>query len=166
MPKVRFSFKVVDACIDARLGNSKLVFAEFPASRFQFRYQLRQQQTSFYNWVTLAPFRHFSSLIYCFGFRILSLLPYRIMADKKRNTWSAKTKRIFTSILPVSKRRKGQCINCGECCKLPNACPFLKYKPDGKSYCSIYTIRPLNCRKYPRTESEFITADTCGHYFE
>ncbi|MFH1881757.1 MAG: hypothetical protein ABIL62_03475 [Planctomycetota bacterium] len=34
MPKVRFSFKVVDARIDARLGDSKLVFAEFPASSF------------------------------------------------------------------------------------------------------------------------------------
>ncbi len=88
------------------------------------------------------------------------------MADKKRNTWAAKIKRIFTSVLPVSKRRKGECINCAACCRLPNVCPFLKYKSDGESYCSIYTIRPLNCRKYPRTESEFITADTCGHRFE
>ncbi len=88
------------------------------------------------------------------------------MADKKRNTWPARIKRTFTAVLPVSKRRKGQCTNCGACCRLPNICPFLKYKPDGKCYCSIYTIRPLNCRKYPRTESEFITADTCGHRFE
>jgi hypothetical protein len=48
-PKVWFSFNVVDARIDARRGslggaksrqarpgNSKLVFAEFPASSFQF----------------------------------------------------------------------------------------------------------------------------------
>ena len=88
------------------------------------------------------------------------------MAETKRNTWLAKIKRTFTAILPVSERRKGQCIHCGACCKLPNVCPFLKYKPDGKVYCSIYPIRPLNCRKYPRTESEFITVDTCGYRFD
>ena len=37
---------------------------------------------------------------------------------------------------------------------------------DGQSYCSIYLIRPLNCRKYPRTESECVTEDTCGFRFE
>jgi len=87
------------------------------------------------------------------------------MADKQRNTWSARIKRTCTSVLPVSKGREGECINCGACCRLPNVCPFLKYGEDGKSFCSIYRIRPLNCRKYPRTESEFITADTCGHTF-
>ena len=88
------------------------------------------------------------------------------MAGKKENNWSAKAKRTLTSVLPVSPKRKGQCISCGECCKLPNACTFLKYKDDGSSYCKIYSIRPLNCRKYPRTESEFITEDTCGHTFD
>ena len=88
------------------------------------------------------------------------------MAVEIGNTWSAKTKRTLTSVLPVSKSRKGECINCGACCKLPNTCNFLKNQPDGKSYCSIYVIRPLNCRKYPRAESEFITADTCGYGFE
>ena len=87
------------------------------------------------------------------------------MVDKKRNTWSAKIKRTFTSVLPVAKNRTGKCIDCGECCKLPNLCPFLKFKSNGKSYCSIYPIRPLNCRKYPRTESEHITIDTCGFKF-
>jgi hypothetical protein len=91
---------------------------------------------------------------------------FRLMVDESRNTWSAKIKRTLTSVLPVSKSRKGECLNCGVCCKLPNVCPFLKYTPDGKSYCSIYIIRPLNCRKYPRTESEFITADVCGYRFE
>jgi len=105
--------------------------------------------------------------IFVTAFTLLALFwKPQLMADKKRNTWPAKIKRTFTSVLPVSKRRKGECINCGACCKLPNVCPFLKYGPDGKSRCSIYIIRPLNCRKYPRTESEFITADTCGHRFE
>lgn len=88
------------------------------------------------------------------------------LGGKRKNTWFAKIKRTFTSILPVSKSRKGQCINCGACCRLPNVCPFLKCKTNGKFYCSIYLIRPLNCRKYPRTESEFLTADTCGYRFE
>jgi Fe-S-cluster containining protein len=94
------------------------------------------------------------------------LCEYGIMADEMRNTWLARTERTLTSVLPVSEKRTGECISCGACCKLPNVCPFLRYKPDGQSYCDIYAIRPLNCRKYPRTESEFITADTCGFRFE
>jgi len=86
--------------------------------------------------------------------------------ENEKNTWSAKAKRTVTSVLPVSKNRKGQCVNCGACCKLPNECPFLRYADDGKEYCSIYPIRPLNCRKYPRTESEFITQETCGFNFD
>jgi hypothetical protein len=88
------------------------------------------------------------------------------MADQQRNTWSAKLKRTLTCLLPVSTDRKGHCVHCGACCKLPNVCPFIKTGPDGKIYCSIYPIRPLNCRKYPRTKSELITAETCGHSFE
>ena len=82
------------------------------------------------------------------------------------NTVIAKTKRTLTSVLPVSRKRKGACVNCGECCKLPHVCPFLKHKPGGHSCCDIYPIRPLNCRKYPRAKSELSTADTCGFRFE
>ncbi len=78
----------------------------------------------------------------------------------------AKARRTITSVLPISERRMGECVNCGGCCKLPNVCPFLEYNPDGSSCCMIYSIRPLNCRKYPRAESEFLTADTCGFRFE
>ncbi|MBL7154145.1 MAG: YkgJ family cysteine cluster protein [Phycisphaerae bacterium] len=88
------------------------------------------------------------------------------MAKRTKNTWRARMARTVTALLPVSKNRKGQCIGCGACCKLPNVCPFLKHHPDGKSYCAIYSIRPLNCRKYPRTKSEFITEETCGFRFE
>ena len=94
------------------------------------------------------------------------LCGYRIMADERKNTWLARAGRTFTAVLPVSKNRRGECIACGSCCKLPNTCPFLKYGADGKSYCTIYAVRPLNCRKYPRTHSELITADTCGFKFE
>jgi len=88
------------------------------------------------------------------------------MDNDKRNTWPAKVKRTLTCVLPISENRKGDCVNCGACCKLPNVCPFLRYNSDGKAYCAIYIIRPLNCRKYPRTENEFITKETCGYRFE
>ena len=88
------------------------------------------------------------------------------MTTRKGNTWPAKIKRTITSILPIAKNRTGQCLNCGACCKLPNLCPFLKFQAKGKSYCSIHPIRPLNCRKYPRTESEWLTQDTCGFKFD
>jgi len=88
------------------------------------------------------------------------------MANENRNTWLAKAKRTATCLLPVSEKRRGRCVNCGACCKLPNVCAFLKNSPDGKGYCSIYPIRPLNCRKYPRTKGEFITQDTCGYSFD
>ena len=88
------------------------------------------------------------------------------MDDKDRNTWAAKAKRTITAILPVAENRRGQCVNCGACCKLPNVCPFIKAGEDGKEFCSIYAIRPYNCRKYPRTESESVTQGTCGFTFE
>ncbi|MFH0869245.1 MAG: hypothetical protein V1839_03395 [archaeon] len=81
------------------------------------------------------------------------------------NTWSAKLKRTATSILPVSKSRRGTCRHCGACCKLPNVCPFLRFDKNKKSCCLIYPVRPLNCRKYPRTKEESIVKG-CGYRFE
>lgn len=69
-------------------------------------------------------------------------------------------------MLPVAKSRTGQCIGCGACCKLPNPCYFLKRGEDGRSFCGIYRLRPLNCRKYPRTASECLTSATCGFRFD
>ncbi|MBT4257628.1 hypothetical protein HOD88_00390 [archaeon] len=83
-----------------------------------------------------------------------------------KNNYLAKLKRTLTSVLPISKQRTGDCINCGACCKLPKRCFFLKTKSNGKSYCSIYLIRPLNCRKYPRIKSEQLTQKTCGFKFK
>jgi len=34
--------------------------------------------------------------------------------------------------LPVSENRRGQCVNCGACCKLPNVCPFIKAGEDDR----------------------------------
>ncbi len=87
------------------------------------------------------------------------------MPSQNKNTWAARIKRTFTSVLPVAKNRTGKCNGCGDCCKLPNVCPFLKFKPNQTSYCAIYPIKPLNCRKYPRTEAEFITKENCDFRF-
>lgn len=82
------------------------------------------------------------------------------------NTWGAKLKRTITAFLPVAKNRTGKCGNCGRCCYLPIRCPFLKDRKNEKSYCSIYKIRPLNCRKYPRTEKECLTKGSCSYFFK
>ncbi len=77
-----------------------------------------------------------------------------------------KIERMFTSILPVDKQRTGECNNCGACCHLPFRCYFLKSGEDGKEYCSIYAIRPPNCRKFPRTLEQYNhVKDTCGFSF-
>jgi len=86
--------------------------------------------------------------------------------SSSKNTWAAKLKRTFTAFLPVDKKRSGKCNRCGACCKLPNRCPFLAYDDQGLAVCKIYPIRPLNCRKYPRTKSELVTAETCGYSFD
>lgn len=82
------------------------------------------------------------------------------------NNWAAKIWRMLSAFFPVSSKREGKCIACGECCKLPNICPFLRHDREGKSRCAIYLIRPLACRKYPRTEKEFLTQKTCGFRFK
>jgi hypothetical protein len=76
-----------------------------------------------------------------------------------------KLKRLATSLLPVADNRRGECNRCGECCKLPYPCPFLRYDEDGLSSCAVYSFRPPSCRKYPRVASENITQETCGYYF-
>ena len=83
-----------------------------------------------------------------------------------KNNMTAKVKRSVTSLLPIAENRKGRCIHCGACCKLPNVCQFLETNEKSASYCKVYRLRPPTCRKYPRTKSEFLTADTCGYSFE
>ncbi|MFC1738714.1 hypothetical protein ACFL1G_06665 [Planctomycetota bacterium] len=84
----------------------------------------------------------------------------------QKNTWSAKLKRTLTSVLPLDNKRRGKCIRCGACCKLPNVCWFLGVDGKGQYYCKTHRFRPLNCRKYPRTKAEQLTADTCGFTFD
>lgn len=82
-----------------------------------------------------------------------------------KNNWISRIFRTFTAILPVSRKRSGECVRCGECCKLPNICPALRYDEEGYPRCAIYKIRPLNCRKYPRNSWEHITQENCGYSF-
>ncbi len=82
-----------------------------------------------------------------------------------QNTWKAKFLRFFTAFLPIAANRIGQCKRCGECCKLPNICPFLAYDKDDLAVCKVYSLRSLSCRKYPRTDLEHLTKATCGFSF-
>jgi len=84
----------------------------------------------------------------------------------QENTLVDKIERTIKSVFPVDKNREGECLDCGECCKLPKECLFLDYDDNGKSSCQIYIVRPLNCRKYPRSEKEHVTQDTCGYHFK
>ncbi|MFC2149382.1 hypothetical protein ACFLQ8_01650 [Candidatus Auribacterota bacterium] len=86
---------------------------------------------------------------------------------KKKNTWGRKLNRTITSMLPICEDREGDCHRCGACCALPNKCPFLKFEDEQNqknSVCTVYHIRPLNCRKYPRVKRDLIT-DPCGYNF-
>ena len=88
------------------------------------------------------------------------------MRTVEKNTLAAKLVRQFTCFGAISDKRTGGCRRCGNCCKLPYTCPWLKYNDAGESYCGIYKVRPLSCRKYPRTRHELITKETCGFSFE
>lgn len=77
-----------------------------------------------------------------------------------------KLRRFATSLLPVADNRRGSCNRCGECCKLPFPCPFLRFDAEGSSMCAVYHLRPPSCRKYPRTAAEHVTQEVCGFWFE
>ena len=74
--------------------------------------------------------------------------------------------RQITAILPIHESRRGECLSCGACCKLPYRCPMLRDRDDGSTYCAIYPVRPPSCRKYPRSAGEHVTGATCGFYFD
>ena len=79
----------------------------------------------------------------------------------------SKLKRTLTAILPVDEGREGSCNACGECCKLPTRCTFLKTDAEGKYSCSVYRFRPLNCRKFPRSRAQLAPVmEHCGYSFK
>lgn len=76
-----------------------------------------------------------------------------------------KAHRFFTAFLPVDEKRRGRCSRCGMCCIKTN-CRILEFDDDGNPHCPIRKFRPLQCRKYPRTEDELFTRQTCGYKFD
>lgn len=65
------------------------------------------------------------------------------------------------------KRRRGECLQCGRCCKLVYRCPMLV--GDAKTMrCLIYnTIRPEQCRVFPLNPSDLADVNfRCGYYFD
>ena len=72
---------------------------------------------------------------------------------------SLKFQRTLTALLPIDEERSGSCLKCGKCCRFAFDCPFY----DGEE-CAIYSMRPPQCRKYPRTEAESIVP-SCGYKF-
>ncbi len=81
------------------------------------------------------------------------------MSPEGVKTVGLKLQRTFTAFFPVDENRKGSCRRCGQCCQFVFRCPFY----DGKG-CIIYSFRPPQCRKYPRTQKESLVAD-CGFTF-
>jgi hypothetical protein len=82
---------------------------------------------------------------------------------KDKNNYFSKIKRTLTAFLPISRDRIGDCGQCGRCCRLPEPCIFYDAKKKEKM-CGIYFMRPLNCRKYPRTANEQIVFP-CSYHF-
>lgn len=81
---------------------------------------------------------------------------------------NGKLRRFATSlILPVDPNRVGECRRCGACCRFVFTCPFLKQSADDPEayFCAAYRIRPLQCRKYPRSKDEQIHLP-CGYRFK
>jgi len=78
-----------------------------------------------------------------------------------------KFQRTLTSLMPVEEGRSGACNGCGDCCKLPTRCLFLKTDSKGKDSCGIYSIRPPNCRKFPRSPAQLDTVkENCSFSFD
>ena len=87
--------------------------------------------------------------------------------------------------------RKGYCRSCGKCCQgkmlldqfpgplklialgvvgenIEDECPFLGWRPDGKSFCKQYLRRPSICRLYPDLShfADGLLFKECTYFFE
>jgi Fe-S-cluster containining protein len=84
---------------------------------------------------------------------------------------NSKVGRFINSFKGVPENRKGECtpdkcetldgVKGAACCKLDYTCPFL-----AKKSCSVYSIRPVNCRVFPISEEDIKLVKNCGYYFE
>lgn len=74
-------------------------------------------------------------------------------------------------ILKNKKRRVGNCIRCGTCCKLLFKCPFLD-ETATPIKCKIHQNRPMNCRVFPIDEKDIQDRNLinpnvpCGYSFK
>jgi Fe-S-cluster containining protein len=81
---------------------------------------------------------------------------YRLLKKKDIKSFTGRLRRIklfifnYNSIKKSLSLRKGECNQCGECCKFLFVCPML-YKRNSKYACRIYKIRPPICRLFPLT---------------
>lgn len=64
------------------------------------------------------------------------------------------------------KKRRGECLGCGTCCKSSFPCPFL-FEQDRKWLCRIHETKPAVCEIYPFNEKDMFphAKDSCGYYF-
>jgi len=64
------------------------------------------------------------------------------------------------------RRRRGECLGCGECCKASFPCPFL-FEKEGSWLCKIHETKPEVCKTYPFNEADMFphAASKCGYYF-
>lgn len=101
-----------------------------------------------------------------------------VLLDKERAVPEArklfnKIKRFFIchfkrEVLTSSlKRRRGECLQCGRCCKLVYKCPFL-IVGQSTMKCLIYNIgRPEQCRVFPLNTSDLADVNfRCGYFFD
>lgn len=75
------------------------------------------------------------------------------------------------SVAASLKRRRGECIRCGACCRLLLRCPLLGKRRDGSHFCRIYKRRPAMCSLFPLDEKCLADRDlaspgvACGYRF-
>ncbi len=81
---------------------------------------------------------------------------------KRRYMMLLKKERVEDGI----KRRRGECVGCGECCKASFSCPFL-FEKEGRLLCKIHETKPTVCQTYPFNEEDVFphTIGKCGYYF-
>ncbi|MFC1501509.1 hypothetical protein ACFL58_03575 [Elusimicrobiota bacterium] len=96
-----------------------------------------------------------------FGLFTDSEIPKKYLKGQRRRFFGLFKRREVKERL---KKRRGECLRCGRCCRIVVKCPFLKIDENQKSSCRIHFVRPYHCRNYP-----FDLADSeiegCGYYF-
>jgi len=83
-----------------------------------------------------------------------------------------KVERFVLSLIPNDQEKKvGTCTSTtcetldgkkgNACCRLGGDCVLLKTEG-----CSFYSLRPINCRTFPRSSDDLKLVRNCGYSFE